>query len=575
MVVNYTTDAIIADEWGVLETYMHFLNGTLTFDELIRQQNESRLFFPKLIFIGMAALNNFHYNTYHECLLIFAVACFISINIFILSRFTLLLALWQYLFLAEIANLLIFSPISWDNWGWGIQLIVFIPIACITTALVLTKLNLKLPLVALLTALLGTFSTYSFSNGILYWVVIFPALVAARVSNFDQIKTVILSRWRTLSLWVTFAAINIAYFFYNYKKPSYHSSLLEALKNLFDAVLYFLAFLGAPLASANLLVAQGFGTVFLGCCIWVCFRVWRLRFQSGFLQVVYPWLCIGTYTLLSAALAALGRSSLGVSQALTYRYNTFSVYGWVALLYLITALWRHDPILVVNKAKHDRSRRTQLFRIFAVSLLVTTLIMQNFSWSHGLDMMKAEYRNRLYGKACLLSKEIVLEADCIARYVFPIVKYLETRPQELDSLGGWEPGLISMQDVNEAVTAQAPGSTFHGHVDTATSQEVGGFFKFWGWAILPEYKYPAHGVMLVALDAQGKATPIAIAPVNQERPDVKQAINTSDYRSQRFGWEMILPKERVPVGATQVIALAIDTNTGDLHRLVGSSQLQR
>jgi len=583
-VFNYTVDLIFADEWSMGLNFVHLLQGQLTFDELIAQHNDSRKLFPRLIFIGVAALNNFQYNTFNNCILIFSVACLVSINIFLLSRLTLPLRIWQQFLLFAIANLFIFSPMQWENWNWGIQLVVFIPIASITSALVVTKLRLDFSVIALITALLGTFATFSYANGMLFWVVIFPALLAIKVPTVKQFKQINLARWKLLSLWLLYAALNIGYFFYDYKKAGYQVSLLEVLKkNSADVLHYFLAFLGAPLGAESFtgapvkqgwFIAQIMGAVLLSCYGLIGTAVWRQRSKAGWLQVVYPWLCIGLYTLLSAILTTIGRVGFGVTQSLSSRYNTFSVYGWLAILYLVVALW-----LSYQTAESFRTKRgKQLFRIATVGLLVTLLVLQFFSWNYGLRIMKVRYRERLYGKACLLAQNFFIEADCINAYASPgfnINPVALTISQQLDTLEAWKPGMITAQEFNEAVGSQVLGSTLCGYVDTAISQDVGNFFKFSGWAALPEYKFPAHGVMLVALDGKGTPTPFAIAPVDKKRRNVAKVISTSDYRSQRFGWEMNVPKERIPAEATEVIALAIDTNTGNLHRLKGNTQLQR
>ncbi|HIK13715.1 MAG TPA: hypothetical protein IGS53_00200 [Leptolyngbyaceae cyanobacterium M33_DOE_097] len=572
-VFHYTVDLIFADEWGIALSYLYFLQGNLSFEWLITQQNESRLFFPKLIFVGLAILNNFQYNTFNNSILTFSTACLVSLNVFLLSRFTLPLAAWQHLLLVALANLLIFSPMQHDNWDWGIQLIVFLPIACVTTALVVTKLKLKFSVIALLTALLGTVSTFSYANGMLFWGIVYPTLLVTQVPSFKQLKHFAIRRWKPLSIWLAYAVLNIGYYFHNYKKPVGHPSFLEALKKPVDAIRYLLAFLGAPLGAGNLLTAQIMGSLLLICFVWIGIEAWRRRNREGWLQVIYPWLCIGAYTLISAIVTTAGRLGFGVIQAIDSRYTTFSAYGWVALVYLVAALLlNHDPTAL------PQPKRGQLLRSSAIGLLVIMLVVQSFSWSYGQRRMKLQHRYRLYGKSCLLAQELVIETDCMKAFVFPpfiaMDGFVQSISKELNHRNGWELDLMTLREVDAAISSQNAKDTLYGYLDTAFSQDINGYFKFGGWAVLPEYKYPAHGVMLVALDAKGTSTPLAIAPVDKKRRDVAKVIGTSDYRSQRFGWEMNVPKERIPSDATQVIGLAIDTHTGKLHKLAGVSQLQ-
>jgi len=568
-----TVDLIFGDEWGVVWFYNYkFLQGNLTLNDLIQQHNESRLLFPKIIFFGLAALNHFHYSTYNESILIFATACLISINIFLLSRFTLLLAPWKYLLLLTLANLLIFSPIQWQNWNWGIQLIVFMPIACISTALVLTKLKLRFWIIAVTTALLGTISTFSYANGMLFWVTVFPGLAFTQISDWKQLRQSLSSRWKVLALWLVFAVLNIGFYFYQYKKPPYHPSFFEAFKKPVDAVLYLLTFLGSPVAAGSLLAAQIMGAVVLSYFVWLIIRLWQHRHHQGWLQRVYPWLCLAAYTLLSAVITTGGRVGFGVIQALDSRYTTFSAYLWVAVLYLAAVSWHESQLGEGQKA----SQSTRWFRVISSLVLFVMLLMQSFSWSHGQRKMEQQYRNRLYGKACMLTQEIIVQVDCMKNYVFPpfeINGLVSNVSRELNQRNAIRPNLMTSQAFQTA--AQTEGSASYGYIETLSPTTLDNSIKVVGWAVLSEHKQPAHGVLLAALTRNGVAVPLAVAPVKGKRPDVTQLIGPSRYRNRRLGWKATLPTVAIPSDATEVIALAIDVHSGQLHRLQGSHQIQQ
>ena len=95
-----------------------------------------------LIFIGLAYLTN--WDVRYEMLVIFLLTCIISLNVYCLSRLTLRSNFITVLFLLAISNLLIFSPAQYENWLWGIQVVVYIPIACLTGYLVIAKKKLSL-----------------------------------------------------------------------------------------------------------------------------------------------------------------------------------------------------------------------------------------------------------------------------------------------------------------------------------------------------------------------------------------------------------------------------------------------
>src|SRR5205823_5215659 len=81
------------------------------------------------------------------------------------------------LFLFLIANLIIFSPAQYENWLQGQQLVYYIPIACITTCLLVGGSGWKLPTKFGVCAALSVISTFSCANGILCWLVVIPIMV--------------------------------------------------------------------------------------------------------------------------------------------------------------------------------------------------------------------------------------------------------------------------------------------------------------------------------------------------------------------------------------------------------------
>src|SRR2546426_1139092 len=65
----------------------------------------------------------------------FCLACLVVYNVYRLGRLTVGGDRRREVFLLFLASLLIFSLVQWENWFWGIQLIVFVPIVCVTSIL--------------------------------------------------------------------------------------------------------------------------------------------------------------------------------------------------------------------------------------------------------------------------------------------------------------------------------------------------------------------------------------------------------------------------------------------------------
>ena len=154
--------------------FMEISQNSLSWEDLIVQHNESRKLFPRLIFLGLAYLTN--WDVRYEMLATFLLACLVYVNIYRLNRLTVKFNIFPTLLIAFLANILIFSAIQYNNWFWGIQLVVFMPIACITTAISVVYSRLKIRYKFLICMMLSIISTFSYSNGMIAWVIILPVL---------------------------------------------------------------------------------------------------------------------------------------------------------------------------------------------------------------------------------------------------------------------------------------------------------------------------------------------------------------------------------------------------------------
>ena len=141
-ILKYSVNFPFSDQWPLAIMFEKIYSNNLSFSDLFSQFRKSRKFFPRLIFIGLAYLKN--WDVRYEMLVIFLLTCIISLNVYCLSRLTLRSNFITVLFLLAISNLLIFSPAQYENWLWGIQVVVYIPIACLTGCLVITKKKIEL-----------------------------------------------------------------------------------------------------------------------------------------------------------------------------------------------------------------------------------------------------------------------------------------------------------------------------------------------------------------------------------------------------------------------------------------------
>ena len=171
----------IQDQWQISTIFEKFNQRTLSFNDLIAQHNESRKFFPRLIFLTLAFITK--WNIRYEMLVTFLLACIVSINIYLLNRLTIGGSRIKGLTIALISNIFIFSAVQYENWLWGIQIVVFTPIVCITICILIAYSRLNNIAQILICMVLSTISTFSYANGLLAWVIVLPVLALVKLKS--------------------------------------------------------------------------------------------------------------------------------------------------------------------------------------------------------------------------------------------------------------------------------------------------------------------------------------------------------------------------------------------------------
>jgi hypothetical protein len=264
VILRYGVDVPYRDDWGRVWLFEETAQGTLSFDDLIARQNDSRLFFPNLISIALAFLTGF--DVRYEMLVTFLLACLISFNVYRLVNLTIGGSLLKRLLIYFLLNLFIFAPTQVDNWLRGIQFIYFMPIACITTCLSVAYSGLGTRTKFLICMVVSTISTFSYANGILCWIVVLPVLALS--STWDDL---IRKRWLILG-WVAGFALNAVLFLHGNQGGG--SPLLNQGEGLplyenlstsspVQAFQFVLSFLGAPYSRAVIWLGRHYALGFL------------------------------------------------------------------------------------------------------------------------------------------------------------------------------------------------------------------------------------------------------------------------------------------------------------------------
>ncbi|MGB8506902.1 MAG: hypothetical protein WCD76_00720 [Pyrinomonadaceae bacterium] len=559
LIVKFGVDVPYWDQWAVAPFFVKLSRGTLTAADLFAQQYEYRQFFPQLIFVALGWLTR--WDVRYEMLFSLALACLTSLCVYRLGKATLV---GHRASLLLISNLLIFSTIQYMNWLSGIQIIYFMPVACLACGLLVAISRLETSIKFLLCMSLAAVSTFSSANGILCWVLLPPVLWwvdAPRAASS-----------RKNSLWALWAAgfvVCCVLYFYGYRSPSGLPSTSESLLHPARAIAYYISLLGAPLAvgriSASILT--GATLVILYALAWISFlrRLSDRQASTGMLV----WLMVGGYSIGTCALITVGRVGYGVEHSLSSRYTTFSLYLIVALAHLLVlnleARAEAEDFARGFPARRRLTGRTML-RTLAAALVIVQLLTA-YAVFHQASIVR---RERLRLKACLLLINVV-ESDCLKDESWPDTDVLRRTANELNDMGFLRPPLLRSARIGDI--AGAPGQNAGGFGSLDNLYRLDETYIVSGRAVLPQRGEPADAVLLVYENNVGELSVFALSDM-KPTGDVTTGPDGGTIKNDAR-WEAAFPIDKLPPDAINVTAWAFDAGTGKAYRLDGSHALQR
>jgi hypothetical protein len=307
------------DEWdATFPVAIAARDGTLTFDQLIAQHNEHRLFFTRVV----AAVNSrlFAWNLRAEMLVAFLLVS---------ATFVLLLLLLRrdepdgWLLMAIPFSLILYSPMQVENWLLGIQTLLFFSVFFLFAMLCVFQLSEPGALPTAGAALLALCATYSYALGLLAWPL---GLLAMLLLGYRKPGYYV--------VWLGLAAVSLGFFFHGYRFFVTASSS-PPLAELAHYVLIFLAnpfvspHLGLPVTSAIFCLLPAAGVLLLAAN---ALAIWQRDHNHA--SRLAAWLTISGIGLGGGIMAAVGRAQLGLSQAQSSRYVPVGSLFWLGVLAL-------------------------------------------------------------------------------------------------------------------------------------------------------------------------------------------------------------------------------------------------
>jgi hypothetical protein len=559
LISRYGVDIPYADEWLWTPFLVKAHEHSLTVADFFAQHNEHRYFFPKLLLLILAPLTSG--NTKGAMFFSLGLAALTSAALWYLLKRTVPLTVNKRLLLLTLFNLILFSPVQSENWMWGYQFVLFFSNLLLAAGICVAISRRSLRTKFFLSVAIATVATFSFGGGIVAWPFTFPLALAIEPSLAR--RKIIL--W--LSAWLCAAGAAVLLYFFHYTKPPVHPPLF-ASSQPGDYFFYLTAFLGGQFSKVDqtesLLIAVENGTLLL--LLYLGGLFWTIRSQDAdFRKKMLPWLGLGAFAVLNAALAAVTRIGFGLNQALDSRYTTFSLFISLSVIGMYA-------VLATSRLHHEVSRPSFTVRWFATAWLLTAcptllLIAHLNASGWGIGSMQDSHRNRLHGKAALLFAEVLDAGPVYSKYL--IANATQTRPWATlaNSLGFIHPPLIKGPELSKlAIRPQLAGFFEKITVNQNDSCEAS------GWAVIPKGFRPADGVLVAYEDPIKGPIAIGIAAPMIPRPEVVEALH--DERYEYSGWSCSFVRSKVPPGEHLITVWAFDAEKIVLYPLINPQRLR-
>ncbi len=549
------------DEWDddLAGIFLKWHAGTLSFGDFWAQHTESRLVLPRLIFLLLGNLS--HWNLCWEMAATFLLVCGAAAAVGWLGRKTMVEwpgVAWLACF---IASLLLFSPAQSQAWLWGLEMILYLPLVFILASLLVLRTTLAWPAKVVFCAVMATASTYSFSNGLLVWLALFPILFLSE--GWAGLR----QKCRAALLWLFAFLANAGFYFQDYQFPATPGLWRVLCADPLLVVEYLFAFLGGPLADQNrgseVTIAIVIGGVQFSLFVALVVTAFRWRKYPALMSRLWPWLTLGGYAVLSALLATAGRAAFGPAQALAPRYGIFGLCLAVALVYLVPILAIYRPSPVNPPRPVGLKIRLALAALGAVVIGLYALALPS-----ALVNLKVFSLDLRHAKACLKFLDALPPQPATATFLCPDYARVKRMADALDHAGVWNYSLLQSRRLADFKSDPAPASQSGGIENSLVS---GANLVISGWALAPNHRAPADCVLFTCEGAGVESRIFALMDQRLVRADlVKQ------FQDQNFllaGWQKSCPLADLPKVVLTVKAWSFDAETDRLTRLAGEARL--
>jgi hypothetical protein len=366
VVSRYSVDVPFSDHWEFVPLLDKMYLGQLTFGDLWAQFNEHRIFFPKLLLLGLAWLT--HWNILWENVAVVALGIgFFFLLVAQIRATTRALGVSQLRWAIPAGAVVVFSISQHENWLWGWQVGLWLgQLTALGAILLLANQPFRWNRFAG-AALLAFVATFSFGNGFLAWPIGLALLwFAHRNSPANR---------AALMLWTAGAMLSLWLYVRDYQAPPDHPALTAVFHRPLACSTYLLRLIGrtcAQFGDGGILPDKAYAVVFGAAALaisgWIGWKV--MRFTGEQRVTLLPYFALAAYALGTALMITTGRAAIGTLQAMAPRYCTLIGPLWFSIVVLLMVLkWSNPGAKDASAARAFRENRVSDARIAGWLLL--------------------------------------------------------------------------------------------------------------------------------------------------------------------------------------------------------------
>lgn len=555
LILRYAIPIPMLDDWEMVPLVMKAHTGGLTFADLFAQQQESRTFLPKLVFIALSFGK--YWDARAEMILSVLLCCLTALGLYRLLRKAGLPA-FAATIVFLLSALLIFSPAQHELWLLASGFPSFVPGLCVVWGINVVTGSGSISKRFWICAVLALCASFTLSNGLLAWGLTFPLLLFIEPERTGK-------RW--LAFWLIATGVCATlYFWHFHAQPDLPA--FGPKRTLLEYWQYIAAFLGSGFGRAGnehpLGTSVAIGTALLLSYAAALVDVVIRRRDRAHRARIIPWLALGGYSIGSGCLAALGRIGWGVAQALESRYVAYSLFLGIAII-VLGAIY---SIEFLKTSAANRPRRLIGFAV-AVFLVGGCFTVESLCAFDSVGFFRIRSAAARLGYGAILLSPALDSSRIIQAVNYPRPDFVKTNAESMDRLRLLRTGLVRTCEIAKMRHADVDEQIAAGWCDGITTG-IDGQRTAWGWAAFPAKNRPADSVLLAYANERGEWIAFALSNAVLNRPDVARVLQSSEQIW--CGWQVMFSVNSLPRHA-EISAWALDAKDAKLYRLKAQERM--